>query len=762
MTDSTWQLAVLRDLGATQRGFADTAPAEPRPAPVQGQDPAEIAGTAQVPAQVPPHDPVTGTGGFLGIPSSGESAASASSMPAAGSGSSGSGEYPTGSRPLPTPHADAPVAGPAAQPDLGTATGPAPTPGPATTPHADAPVAGPAAADLGTSTGPAPTQGQDAPWGTPPSTGDGAQPATSNTQGGSGQWGAPTTSSGQTENTSGGAPPDNSWGAPESSAQPANAWGAPADGGAKPDNTGGAPADGGAQSDNTWGGQPASAWGAPADGGAKPDNAGGASPDGGAQPDNTWGAPESGAPPANAGGGEPPAQDGFPGIAAQQNAEPAQPLGAPPAPDASWGPATGGEGPSGFPGIQGPAQGPGPENVPGPGFEGMPGGPGLEGMPGPALDHTMGGRHDGASAQSPSQDEPMFNSDFAWEAAINPVLGGGGQQDEAQAQGEQPAPSQPEQPVPDPQQQAQRAAAAGPHPADELVRKNVHGDRLGKRLGRGVRKAVGGGSAMTAQQQAAFADLMARAVPSFRQIAIASVRGGAGKTTMAALVASELARHRQDRVVAIDADAELGSLPLRLGIVPQLSLFELAQANPTTFDEVARFLSQTSEGLWVLSSTRGGRMSREFDVPTFQRALSSVSRFVSAAVVDCGAGILTEVNQGIIAQTHALVLVTPGTVDGALSARGALEWFANNGRQHVFQRAVVAMVSHAPQINADLGRAQEMLTQWGLPVVHVPYDRQVATGAALDLDKVGGATRQAATKIVYQAFARSLGLPGVQ
>ncbi|MEV5570971.1 AAA family ATPase [Spirillospora sp. NPDC052269] len=839
MTDSNWQLAVLRDLGATQRGFADTAPAEPRPAPVQVPDPAEIAGTAQVPAQIPPQDPATGTGGFPGLPglpASGEPATSAASAPAMGFEPSGGDGFATGSRPVPTPHADAPVAGPAAQavPDLGTSTGPAPALGPVATPHADAPVAGPAAADLGTSTGPGPTPGPDAPWGAPssagdqPSTGgDGATNSQPSASGGTGQWSAPPASGGgENKNASGdsapdanawnapadgGATPDNTWGASNTGAKPDNTWGAP-ESGAKPGNTRGAP-DTGAKPDNAWGvpdtgAKPDNAWGVP-DTGAKPDNAWGA-PEAGANPDNSWGAPASGgqpdnawgapvggdggqvaaassggeqnvqgdaswgAQPANTGGGTPPAQDGFPGIAAQQNPEPAQPLGAPPAPpgpDASWGPAAGGEGPSGFPGIQGPGQppgpgpNPGPENFSAPGFEGMPGGPGMEGMPGPALDHTMGGRQgaqDGMSGQQ-GQGEPLLHADFAWEAAINPVLGGGGgeQQDEAQdqEQGQDAWQQQAEQSAPNPQQQA---AAAGPHPASELVRKNVHGDRMGKRLGRGVRKAVGGGSAMSAQQQAAFADLMARPVPSFRQIAIASVRGGAGKTTISALLASELARHRQDRVVAIDADAELGSLPLRLGIVPQLSLFELAQANPATFDEAARFMSQTPEGLWVLSSTRGGRMSREFDVPTFQRALSSVSRFVSAAVVDCGAGILTGVNQEIIAQTHALVLVTPGTVDGALSARGALEWFANNGRQHVFQRAVVAMVSHAPQINADLGRAEEMLTQWGLPVVHVPYDRQVATGAALDLDKVGGATRQAAAKIVYQAFARSLGMPGVQ
>ncbi|RFU39482.1 hypothetical protein DZF91_22260 [Actinomadura logoneensis] len=823
MTDSNWQLAVLRDLGATQRGLADTAPAEPRPVPAQGPDPAEIAGTAQVPAQAPPQsprDPVAagaGGGGFPGLPVSADASPSATGAGMPGpsgslgpSGSFGSGEYTAAAnRQVPAQHADAPVAGPAADP--GFSTGPAPTS------HTDAPVAGPAADASGSEGGPAATTGAAAPGpdvsqGGSSGAGDQAsgaaagfpgvqdgRPATSGTPGGDGQWGAPAASAA-----------DNTWGSSAGAAQPDGAtggWGAPAETAAKPDNAWGA-------SD---GGQPDNAWGAPANAdnaaqhaqggfpnadastqggfgnaadpsasqGGLPHNADPSMSQGGfprpADPSAQGGFGNAADPSASQGGfpgpadpsvpqggfpgpGDPSvsqggfpgpadssAQGGFPGVGEQQGGDAAQPLGAPPAADASWGPAFGEE-QSGFPGAPGTGSGFGPE-----------------GIPAPARDHTLaGGRgvaddvshQQNTGAGAAGQGEPLLHADFAWEAAINPVLGGGEPQEEPQGDAAQP--QQSDAPAQDPRQQAQQAAAAGPHPASELVRRNVHGDRLGKRIGRGVRKAVGGGSAMTAQQQAAFADLMARPVPSFRQIAVASVRGGAGKTTMAALLASELARHRQDRVVAIDADAELGSLPLRLGIVPQLSLFELAQASPSTFEEVSRFLSRTPEGLWVLSSTRGGRMSREFDVPTFQRALSSVSRFVSAAVVDCGAGILTGVNQEIIAQTHALVLVTPGTVDGALSARGALEWFANNGRQHVFQRAVVAMVSHAPQINADLGRAQEMLTAWGLPVVHVPYDRQVATGAALDLDKVGGATRQAATKVVYQAFARSLGLPGVQ
>ncbi|OLT30286.1 hypothetical protein BJF79_39135 [Actinomadura sp. CNU-125] len=110
----------------------------------------------------------------------------------------------------------------------------------------------------------------------------------------------------------------------------------------------------------------------------------------------------------------------------------------------------------------------------------------------------------------------------------------------------------------------------------------------------------------------------------------------------------------------------------------------------------------------------------------------------------------------MIATSHALVLVTPGTVDGALSARGALEWFAANNQQDILPRTVIAMVSHAPQVGADLHRAHEMLTAWGLPVVSVPYDRHLATGSSLDLSKVSGAARTAITHVVREAFSRSL------
>ncbi|MEU6750973.1 hypothetical protein ABZ914_32560 [Spirillospora sp. NPDC046719] len=377
-------------------------------------------------------------------------------------------------------------------------------------------------------------------------------------------------------------------------------------------------------------------------------------------------------------------------------------------------------------------------------------------------------------AETQQQIDPLVHSDFDWEAAVNPVLGAvqpaadqaaqqgqrAGQQgawpDPAAAAQQAAQPAAPVQPVM-PGQPAGPGQVPGQEiPPADLVRRNQHGDALARRVGRGVLKAVGGG-AREARLLAAFGELMQRSVPSSRQIAVASVRGGAGKTTMAALVATELARHRADRVLAADADAELGSLPLRLGVRSQLSLFELAAQNPQSFEEAARFLTRTPDGLWVLSSTRGGRIAGEFTLETFETALSAVSRYVAATVVDCGAGILTEVNRGVIAGSHGLVLVTPGTVDGALSARGALEWFVSNDQQDVLRRTVIAMVSHAPQVGADLQRAHQMLAAWGLPVVAVPYDRHLATGSSLELGRVSAAARMAGIQVVHEVFARSLG-----
>ncbi|GLY74425.1 hypothetical protein Airi01_026920 [Actinoallomurus iriomotensis] len=302
--------------------------------------------------------------------------------------------------------------------------------------------------------------------------------------------------------------------------------------------------------------------------------------------------------------------------------------------------------------------------------------------------------------------------------------------------------------------------AAPPQPGrpvpQDLVRRSVHGDPLMRRMSRGVRRAMGTAAADEIRRTADAAQILSRPVSSCRHIAVTSIRGGAGKTTIAGLTGTALAQYRKDRVLAVDADSGLGSLPLRLGLRIERSLHDLAESGPRSFEETASFLGRTADGLWVLSGTADGQITHELDLAKFKTVASAMSRYFAALVIDCGAGLLPELQRGILADAHAQVMVTPGTVDGALSARGALEWQARNGYQHLLTRTVIAFVTHTPHVDADLTRAGQLLSGGGMPVVHMPYDRHLATGTAVESARIGQETRAAAIRIALEAFGRAL------
>jgi MinD-like ATPase involved in chromosome partitioning or flagellar assembly len=307
-----------------------------------------------------------------------------------------------------------------------------------------------------------------------------------------------------------------------------------------------------------------------------------------------------------------------------------------------------------------------------------------------------------------------------------------------------PVPAQP-----GPQQGAQWGQA------EELLRNRRHGDPLMRRMGRGISKAVGVSAAQDARENDDLANRIRLPVPTCRRIAVTSIRGGAGKTTVAGLMATMITQIRQDRVLTADADSGLGSLPLRMGVQTDLSLQDLAKARPRSWEEAAPFLARSLDGLFVLSNTSRGRIGAELEIDAFRAATGAMSRYFSAIVIDCGAGLLPDLQRGILAEAHAQVLVTPATVDGALSARGALDWMAANGFGALLPRTVVTLVTHTPHEDADLERAHYMLSAGGIPVVHVPYDRHLAGGTPIEMPMIGEAARNAAIRIAAEVFSRA-------
>jgi MinD-like ATPase involved in chromosome partitioning or flagellar assembly len=303
----------------------------------------------------------------------------------------------------------------------------------------------------------------------------------------------------------------------------------------------------------------------------------------------------------------------------------------------------------------------------------------------------------------------------------------------------------------------------GPVPAAPVVPpgpaaapdRGMHGDPLLRRMGRGVRRAIGVSAAQEVHDWAAVGAGLRQPVTTVRRIVVTSVRGGAGKTTVALLLASALARHRQDRVLLIDADPGLGSMAARVGVAEAPALREFAGRRAESFEEIGSQLTRTDSGLWVLPGVRGEMADEALDLATYEAATSVLTRFFTVIVVDCGAGMVGELQEGIIAGAHACVHATPATTEGAIGVGRALDWMRRHGFDRLVPRTMTVFATHAPHARPDLDQAAALLRGNGVGVAYLPYDRHLASGGLLVPALLAESTRSAALEIAAEALTRA-------
>ncbi|WP_327404099.1 MinD/ParA family protein [Streptomyces sp. NBC_01288] len=281
------------------------------------------------------------------------------------------------------------------------------------------------------------------------------------------------------------------------------------------------------------------------------------------------------------------------------------------------------------------------------------------------------------------------------------------------------------------------------------------GEAFGVRALRAVRRTVSSSAAREVADSAATAEVLQQAVTTGRQIAVTSIRGGSGKTTVAALLGATYAHYRQDPVLLVEADPALGSLPLRLGaetlrwttgdlaglVEPQMSLLD-----------VTGYLVQLPGNAWLLPGSQG-RVGAMLDTTGYERVMVSLRRFFGVTVVDCET-LPAEVARTALSAAQARVLTVPATLEGIASTRAVLEWMRNLP-PHVLASTVVVLTEVAPHPGVDLGRATRELTEAGVTVRVLPYDRHLASGGTIRTDLLARATRHAATRLAADVFQLS-------
>jgi MinD-like ATPase involved in chromosome partitioning or flagellar assembly len=298
--------------------------------------------------------------------------------------------------------------------------------------------------------------------------------------------------------------------------------------------------------------------------------------------------------------------------------------------------------------------------------------------------------------------------------------------------------------------------------SDIARRADVHGDPPVRRAGRALRAAAGSRASRDVEEIATLAEHANRAITTGRRITVAGVRGGAGKTTVSALLTTTLSGLRRDPVLAVDADADAGSLPLRLGPlgVGVRTAADGGISAVSAFDQVARYLDRTATGVWLWRRALSTSLARQDEAHAallLRDRIRFLNRYFAVVVADLGAGMHGAVNWTMVADSHAVVLTGTATVDGVLGAEAALQRLADDHGAELLGRSLLVLsVPVAGPLGVDLDSSVARLGRFGAPVLPLPYDRHLALGGAIDLRRIGAGARTAGLRIAAAVMDRAV------
>ncbi|WP_246023292.1 MinD/ParA family ATP-binding protein [Nocardia yunnanensis] len=274
-----------------------------------------------------------------------------------------------------------------------------------------------------------------------------------------------------------------------------------------------------------------------------------------------------------------------------------------------------------------------------------------------------------------------------------------------------------------------------------------------KSPGSGWRKAVhhmSGGSinpGMSAEERR-LQELVARIRQPVRgdyRIAVLSLKGGVGKTTTTMGLGSIFSSIRGDRVIAVDANPDFGTLSQRVPLQTRSTVRDLLlDEHIQRYSDVRRHTSQGSSRLEVLASERDPAASEAFSEEEYRAVARILQRFYNIILTDCGTGLMHSAMAGVLDLAHSLVLISSSAIDGARSAAATLDWLSLHGHDHLVRNAVVVINLPRPGApNVGINQLRDYFLSRCRAVHIIPYDPHLGEGAEIDLHRLSKPTKRA-------------------
>ena len=180
------------------------------------------------------------------------------------------------------------------------------------------------------------------------------------------------------------------------------------------------------------------------------------------------------------------------------------------------------------------------------------------------------------------------------------------------------------------------------------------------------------------------ADLVERArtpVVGCHRLAVISLKGGVGKTTTTAALGAMFANLRGDRVIAVDANPDRGTLIERVPRESGATVRHLLEhrdrvtATPTS----ARSPRSRRPGSRCSPPTPTPARRPRLSEQDYRDTVDTLERFYNLILTDCGTGLLHDAMRGVLGLANSLVVVSSASLDGARSASATLDWLEAHG-----------------------------------------------------------------------------------
>ncbi|WP_081476446.1 MinD/ParA family ATP-binding protein [Mycolicibacterium rhodesiae] len=230
------------------------------------------------------------------------------------------------------------------------------------------------------------------------------------------------------------------------------------------------------------------------------------------------------------------------------------------------------------------------------------------------------------------------------------------------------------------------------------------------------------------------------------RIAVLSLKGGVGKTTVTATLGATLASVRGDRVIAVDANPDRGTLSEKVPLETPATVRHLLRdaEGIEAYSDVRSYTSQGSSRLEVLASESDPAVSEAFSSDDYTRVLEVLERFYSLVLTDCGTGLMHSAMGAVLARADALIVVSSGSVDGARSASATLDWLDAHGHEDMVRSSIAVINAVRPRSGkVDMTKVVDHFSRRCRAVVEVPFDPHLEEGAEISLERLKPQTREA-------------------